>query len=206
MELDGTELVGYVASALVVLSLAMTSVVRLRAISLAGSVIFVVYGVLIGSIPIVITNAAIAVLNVWFLRAELGHGRALGASPVPADAPFLADFVTHHLADIRRFQPNFVMPTGPDAFALVLLRDGLPAGALVGRRHGHELEILLDHVVAAYRDSRLGTWLFGPGAKVFRAEGIDRLVTSPGTEHHRSYLESMGFRRDGERYALDLDR
>ena len=39
-EFDGAEIVGYVASALVVLSLTMTSVVRLRTISLAGSVVF----------------------------------------------------------------------------------------------------------------------------------------------------------------------
>ena len=57
--MNGEELVGYAASALVVASLAMTSVVRLRAISLIGSVTFVVYGVLIGSVPIVVTNAAI---------------------------------------------------------------------------------------------------------------------------------------------------
>ena len=73
-ELSPTEIIGYVASLLVVVSLAMTSVVRLRTISLVGSVAFVVYGVLISSVPILITNAAIAVLNVWFLRAELGTG------------------------------------------------------------------------------------------------------------------------------------
>ena len=48
-EFDGAEIVGYVASALVVLSLTMTSVVRLRTISLAGSIVFVVYGILIES-------------------------------------------------------------------------------------------------------------------------------------------------------------
>jgi hypothetical protein len=198
------ELVGYLASALVVISLTMTSVVRLRTISLVGSVIFVVYGVLIGSVPIVITNAAIAVINVWFLRSELGMKRDLGASEVPCDVPFLADFVQHHLADIERFQPGFTMPNGPEAFALVLLRDGLPAGALIGRRHGEDLEILLDHVVKPYRDSRLGAWLFGAGSRVFRTAGFTRLITAPGTEQHRSYLESVGFRRVGERYELAL--
>ena len=66
MSLDWQELVGYVASALVVASLAMTSVVRLRTISLAGSVTFVVYGVLIGSVPIIITNASIGIATPTF--------------------------------------------------------------------------------------------------------------------------------------------
>ena len=42
------ELVGYVASAFVVLSFAMSSIVKIRTISLVGSVFYVAYGVLIG--------------------------------------------------------------------------------------------------------------------------------------------------------------
>ena len=57
--LSPVELVGYLASALVVASLAMTNVVRLRTISPIGSVIFVVYGALLGSIPIILTLSLI---------------------------------------------------------------------------------------------------------------------------------------------------
>ncbi|MGD9703167.1 MAG: hypothetical protein AB7Q42_25050 [Acidimicrobiia bacterium] len=202
-QLDGTEIVGYAASALVVLSLAMTSVVRLRSISLAGSLIFVVYGILIDSIPIVLTNAAIAALNIWFLRAELGLRRDLGGSRIAADAPFLLDFIAFHLDDIRRFQPDFSMPSA-DELVLLLTRDGLPAGVVVGERHGTELELHLDYVLQAYRDSRLGHWLFGRGADVFRSAGISRLVTNAGNEVHRGYLERVGFTPAGDRYVLDL--
>jgi hypothetical protein len=202
--MDLQELIGYLASALVVLSLTMTSVVRLRAISLVGSVTFVVYGALIGSVPIVITNAAIAVINVWFLRAELGLHRDLGASLIECDSPFLADFIHFHLDDIHRFQPEFEVPSG-DAFALLLTRDGLPAGAVIGRRHGSELEVLLDYVMRAYRDSRLGQWLYGPGAGVFRSAGVTRLVSQPGNDVHRGYLERVGFHREGDHYVRDVN-
>lgn len=202
-QFDAVEIVGYVASALVVASLAMTSVVRLRTISLAGSVTFVVYGVCIGSVPILLTNASIAVLNVWFLRTELGHRRDLGASAIAADSPFLVDFVTFHLPDIHRFQPNFALPAG-DEFCLLLTRDGLPAGAVIGRRDGAVLDIDLDYVMSAYRDSRLGQWIYGAGAKVFRSAGIERLVSKPGNEAHRVYLERVGFVREGDRYVRDL--
>lgn len=202
-DLDVTELVGYVASALVVLSLTMTSVVRLRSISLAGSVAFVGYGVLIGSVPIIVTNAAIAVINVWFLRTELGGGRDLGASLIRPDSPFLADFIDFHLQDIRRFQPDFAMPSR-DPFALLLTRDGLPAGALLGERYEDELHVVLDYVLRAYRDSRLGRWLYGPGARVLRDAGFVRVVSAPGDDVHRGYLERVGFERVGDRYVLEL--
>ncbi|CAB4365662.1 unannotated protein [freshwater metagenome] len=57
--MNATGLIGYVASAFVVLSLAMTSVVRLRMISLVGALAFIVYGVRLGSPPIVVTNGSI---------------------------------------------------------------------------------------------------------------------------------------------------
>lgn len=195
MDLSGQELVGYLASALVVTSLAMTSVVRLRTISLAGSITFVVYGSLIGSIPIIVTNASIAALNVWFLSRELGGRRDLGAVVVPPDSPFLLDFLKHHAADIATFQPEYD-PAGAHDFALVLTRDGLPAGVLLGDRSDDRLDIALDYVLKPYRDSRLGSWLYGTGAGVFRSAGITELTSATGRESHPGYLVRVGFAYD----------
>ena len=196
-ELSGVELVGYLASALVVLALTMTSVVRLRMASLAGSITFFVYGALIDSVPIMITNGSIAVINVWFLRKEFAsggpHGRDLGVSHIRPDSPFLADFVSFHLIDIHRFQPDFHLPTGDDVVTLLLNRDGLPAGLVIGRRSGSTLTIDLDYVLGPSRDSRLGRWLYGPGEAVFRADGFERLRSAGTTDTHRKYLERVGF-------------
>jgi hypothetical protein len=197
-DLTGTEFVGYLASALVVLSLTMASVVRLRIISLCGSITFVVYGILLESVPIVITNVSISVINVWFLRREFAlgapHGRDLGVSHIRPDSPFLRDFVAFHLIDIHRFQPDFRLPSGDDVVTLLLNRDGQPAGLVIGRRTDSTLTIDLDYVLGPYRDSRLGRWLYGPGAAVFRADGIERLRSAGTTDTHRKYLERVGFR------------
>jgi hypothetical protein len=198
-----TEIIGYLASVLVVVSLAMTSVVKLRIISMLGSLGFLVYGFLLGSIPLLITNIAIVALNVWFLRREFAPSIDLGVSRIRPDSPFLSDFLRYHADDIRLFQPDFAMP-GADDFTLVLTRDGLPAGAVVGRRRDQTLELTLDYVMKAYRDSRLGNWLFGPGAGVFRAEGFASVESEPGTELHEGYLQRVGFRRSGDRYVLEL--
>lgn len=204
-ELTPVEILGYTASLLIVASLAMSSVVRLRILSLTGSTLFLIYAVLIGSVPVILTNAAIIGINIWYLRAELGHHRQLGVSPIPADSPFLADFLAFHLDDIRHFQPHVELPgTGDDVVALLLTRDGLPAGVVIGRRSGTDLAIAIDYVTKAYRDSRLGQWLFGPGNDVFRSAGFERLCTRGGNEDHRRYLEKVGFTRHNDRYELDL--
>ena len=197
MSLAWQELIGYLASALVVTSLSMSSVVRLRMFSLAGSATFMTYGVLIESVPIIITNVAIAGLNVWFLSRELGGRRDLGAVVVPTDSPFLHDFLANHRREISEFQPEYD-PDAPNDFALVLTRDGLPAGVLLGREDQGDLEITLDYVLKAYRDSRVGRWLYGAGASVFRDAGFTALTTPGGNEQHRSYLQRVGFDYDAD--------
>ncbi len=197
------EVVGYLASILVVASLAMTSVVRLRVVSLVGSVVFVAYGALLPSIPIIITNAAVAGLNIWFLRKEFAPNRDLGAVPIEPDAPFLLDFLRSHAADIAGIHPGFDAPASGD-FVLVLTRDGLPAGALVGTPEGRTLRLRLDYVMQAYRDSRIGTWLYGRGARVFTSAGFDRIVAPADSELARTYLERMGFVRTGDELAFTL--
>lgn len=187
------ELVGYLASGLVVVSLAMTSVVRLRVVSLIGSAIFVSYGLMLPSVPIIITNVAVAALNVWFLAKEFRPNRDLGAVPIAADAPFLVDFLRSHHPDIRRTWPAFAGVHQGD-FVLLLVRDGLPAGALAGKQEGNTLLLNLDYVMSAYRDSRIGQWLYeGPGAKVLRDAGITRVILPMLGTHGGDYLRGVGF-------------
>lgn len=206
-----TELLGYVASGLVVLGLTMRSIVRLRTISLVGSITFLTYGFLIDSVPIIITNACIAVINIWFLRREVlvspSDRHDLGASRIRADSPFLRDFVEYHHGDITGFQPEFQMPSGDDVLALLLTREALPAGLVVGHPHGNTLHIDLDYVLREHRDSRLGSWLYGPGRAVFRNAGFTELRALAVTDAHDKYLRRVGFEppddRTGE-FALVL--
>jgi hypothetical protein len=196
------EVLGYVASLLIVASLSMTSVVRLRALSLLGSVAYVVYGLLIGAYPVVLANAVIAGLNIHFLLKEIRTRKDLGAVPIGVDEPFLADYLAATSSDARRFQPNADV-AGADS-AWLLMRDGLPVGAVVGRRTGDELAVEIDYVTPAYRDSQLGRWLYGAGSGVLRKAGIRRVVADKGTADHTSYLAGVGFvERDG-RMVRDL--
>lgn len=64
------ELIGYAASLFVLLSFVMKDMKKLRMVNIIGCGLFIVYGVLLGSFPIIITNAAITLVNVYYLSKK----------------------------------------------------------------------------------------------------------------------------------------
>ncbi len=70
-QLLGVHLVGFLGSALIVTGVMMRRVQWLRAFALAGSMTFVVYGVLLGAWPIVLTNVITTSLHGYHLRTHI---------------------------------------------------------------------------------------------------------------------------------------
>lgn len=58
------ELFGYLGTALVLISMMMTSVKRLRLVNMTGSVISMIYGILINAWPVALLNLGLIVIHV----------------------------------------------------------------------------------------------------------------------------------------------
>jgi uncharacterized protein with PQ loop repeat len=68
MDFSTTEMVGYLASIIVLISFLMKNMKALRIINSIGCVLFVAYGILLGfSLPIIITNVSIVGINIYYL-------------------------------------------------------------------------------------------------------------------------------------------
>ena len=67
MEFTVVEIMGYIASIMVAISLTMKNIVKLRILNFVGCSFFVIYGLMIGATPVVLTNAFIACVNVYFI-------------------------------------------------------------------------------------------------------------------------------------------
>ena len=62
------EIVGYIGSGLVLVSMLMTSLKKLRIINMIGSIIFTVYALIIHSYPTAIMNFCLVLINIYKLR------------------------------------------------------------------------------------------------------------------------------------------
>lgn len=110
METWIVEAIGYAASALIALSLLMVSVLKLRIINLMGSACFVLYGGLIGSIPLMLTNMFIIVINAVNLqRLRVGAGGIRYSEMGGEHRVQVQEFAAAFLTDIRRFFPWFTV-------------------------------------------------------------------------------------------------
>jgi hypothetical protein len=203
---DVVELIGYVASALIVLSLLMASVLKLRVINLVGAVVFTLYGVLIGSVPVVLTNGAIVVIDVYYLWRMWRERAAESYFEIvawPTDGVYLPRFLAFHAADIARSQPRFDR-VRDDHVAFVVLRDAQPVGAVLTREAGDGTAVVdLDYVIPAHRDFQAGAHVFGPHGP-FARRGIRAVRTAADTPVHRRYLERLGFTPSGDTWTLAI--
>lgn len=62
-----TEWIGYAASLGVLVSFLMKDIKVLRIINSIGCALFVAYGIMLSSIPIIVTNVAILFVNAYYL-------------------------------------------------------------------------------------------------------------------------------------------
>ena len=69
------EWVGYAASLFILISLTMTSIIKLRIINSIGCILFVIYGLNVHAYPVAISNALIILINIYNLYVLLNNNK-----------------------------------------------------------------------------------------------------------------------------------
>lgn len=193
------EPVGYAASALILVSLLMTSVVRLRIVNAVGAAVFTAYGLLIDAPPVWAMNGAIVLVDLWQLWVLLrgGDDERVEALEVPWDSPVLGRVLRVHADDIGTYAPDGPITPGPDTRAWLVLRDTTPASVLLAHREGDRVVVDLDYATPATRDLRAGR-LLHDRLDVLAEVGEGPAVAVGGPREHQRYLGEVGFEQQGE--------
>ena len=132
------ELVGYAASALIIISITQRSILRLRLIGLAGGLTFLVYALIIGAYPIAAVNLAASAIHIWYLRKLISRKeevfRILHVRP---DSLYLAEFLSFYRNEIQgRYQPEFTYEPRAGLITAFVLRDMVPAAVVTDGPQG----------------------------------------------------------------------
>ena len=199
------ELIGYIGSALVLVSFLMVSVKRLRLVNMAGSLIFMVYALIIRSYPTAVMNFCLVLINLRFLWKEARSEKLYDVVRVGRGDAFLQYVLEKYREDIARCFPGLDPDPAPADRKYIVCCKGAPVGVTLAKEDAGTLELLLDYTVPEYRDYSVGSLLL----TAFRKEGVRKLVYRGPDVHHTGYLGKLGFARKetgegGALYELDL--
>jgi hypothetical protein len=193
------ELIGYIASVLVATSLTMSSIVKLRWFSLAGSSIFSTYGFLIGAMPVGVLNAFIALVNIYYLRKMYSKEESFKVIEINPNGSYVRYFLEFFGKDIDMFFPSFknqkndFLQDKENSLTLLVMRNGASAGIFLGKITGPDATVVIDYVKPEFRDLKPGFFLYDDIQELFLRRGVNRIVSQSRNENHSKYLKKIGF-------------
>ena len=184
------ELFGYLGSALVVVSMLMTSVVRLRIINLTGSVIFAIYALIIKSYPTAFMNFFLVGINLYHLYKLFNTQKTYKAVQMEPDDGFVDWFLKQWHDDILAYFPDLMSKKVESNRVYAVFCEDNAAGIMIGNQDAKgEMTLAADYTTPTYRDCSIGEFLTQELPKF----GVKELVYKGDVKAHVDYVEKTGF-------------
>ncbi len=200
------EWVGYIASTVVLISLSLASITKLRIYNLIGASIFSFYGFYIGALPVGIMNFIICLFNIYYLRILYFRKEKFDVIEVQRGDGFLNKFLKHYEKDIANFFPAFNTDEIKDKYILLALRDMNVVGVFMSTKNIDGVsEILLDYVTPQYRDYKMGKFIFTRLKDFFIKQEVKKLICHSDVAKQKEYLGKMGFKADSDKNNFELN-
>jgi hypothetical protein len=204
---DLLSIVGWGGSALVVVSLLQTRILRLRVLNLIGCVVLIGFNAAIEVWPMVGMNAVLAVINLlqmWRLLEHRHDAAEYEVLEVNRSDAYLGHVLATHHKDIDRFNPGFTATASPYAF-LVQHGDRTVGVVLAHDAGDGRAQIDLDYVLPEYRDFTPGEFVYRR-SDVFTDHGFHQVLAPPRMRDSKPYLNRLGFHPEGNHLVLDLPK
>lgn len=192
------EIIGYIASILVAVSLTMSKILRLRVINLIGAIAFTIYGLGLGAYPIFFVNGFIVIIDIYYLVKMFRNRDKFDSLEVREEDKYLKQFYTHYKDDIEQFFPGFKESYFNGSVNFFILRNMQPVNLVTLKQQENGIvEVVLDYTLPAYRDFLNGKYLLTIVKRHIKSEKTVQLVTKPKSKPHRKYLKRIGFKENG---------
>lgn len=195
------EIIGWVGSILVVVSLMIPSVRKFRILNLTGSLIATVYNAYFGIWPYMVMNGAIVLINVYWLwrlyRCDSEGERVYEVVGTSGEAPVVQRFVERNHQDILRAYPQFSAESlGSASVFLVLYQEEIVGVIALQATVEGRCRIVLDFVTERFRDLTPGKHVYSD-RELFAGIAATEVEISPDTTSDVGYFKRLGFTAEG---------
>ena len=197
--MDYLQIIGYVASVIIALSMTLNSIVKFRWVNLTGALILTLYAILINAVPIVVLDGFIAGVDIYYLIKIYNKKELFTTLEVRGSNKYLLNFLKFYDKEIQKFFPGFKYKPELNTVSFFILRNMAVAGIFLAHKEGSsELRVGLDFVIPQYRDYKNAKFVFHRLNKKFTDDGIKNIIVLPQTYDHIKYLKRVGFIKNDE--------
>ena len=200
------ELVGYTGSLLVIISMLMTSITKLRVVNSIGCVIFASYALIIHSYPTAAMQVCLLTINLIGLYNLYKNRKQYTITELKKGDSYINFFIDFQKKDIEKYFPEINLLTGDgisdDKARIYLVSVGTnTAGITLAQKISDDsLQIDLDYTIPAYRDCSVGKYLL----QYLKEKGIKKFYAKSDVAEHISYLIKTGFAKENDRFVKVL--
>ncbi|MBQ7391628.1 MAG: YgjV family protein [Clostridia bacterium] len=189
------EIFGYIGTALVIVSMLMTSIVKLRIINMCGGLISLIYAICVNTWPVVVLNACLISINFVQTVRQLRGKEDVTILSLKAGDPTANHLLGIWQKDIQKYYPDldFEEINGKEVHILYVEEEAV--GFLVGARNGELFSLSILYLIPSHRTVATGERIFA----ALREKGVHILTSCEFyTKAPHRYLCRMGFEvRDG---------
>ena len=194
MELTLMQIIGYVASIIIAVSMTMNSIVKFRWINLVGAITFSAYGFIIGAFPVGLLNGFIVAVDIYYLYLIYSKKEIFETLEIRSDNRYLLRFLEFHNKEIQKFFPEFNYQPEINTISFFVLRNMSVTGIFLAHRIDQDtLCVGLDYVMPAYRDFKNGRYIYLRLKKKFIEQGFTKILASGDSKKYIGYLKKLGF-------------
>ncbi len=191
------ELIGYFGSALVLVSLLMSSIIKLRVINAVGSLIFCIYAFKINSIPTAIMNICLVGIDLYFLYKLIASKKTFSYVEADADDSVVKYVLDRFSGDIGKYFDAYDISKADRV--MVVFDNDTVSGISAGVTEGDSLRIIIDYTTPQYRDCSVANYIYG-----VLKDSYKTLVYTGSNPLHVPYCLKMGYEKTDRGYVKTL--
>jgi hypothetical protein len=194
MEVIILQIIGYIASVIIALSMTMNSIVKFRWVNLVGALTFSIYGFIIGALPVGFLNGFIVVVDIYYLFTIYSKKEIFEILEVRPENRYMIRFLEYHNNDIQKHFPGFSYKPEMNTLSFFILRNMSVAGIFLAHREDNDiLKVGLDYVIPEYRDFKNGKYIYLRLKNRFLQSGFKKVVATGSSKDYLKYLKKLGF-------------
>ncbi len=186
---------GYLASVLLAIGLLVNNDLKFRWLNTGGNVAFIIYGVVLGAVPIILTNSILLAINLFYLYKIYERKEHFELLEFSNGGILIDRFLSFYQKNITVYFPDFKREQLEGKLNFVILRDLVIANIFSARPDNNgTAEVVINYTVPKYRDYKVGRFIFDKEKQYLVSKGVKTLYyKTVANKRHEKFLFVMGF-------------